>query len=34
MTIDAALKKGNGWLVAGQMTLADIVVSIALTPAL
>ena len=29
--IDNALIKGNGWLVGGQQTLADIVVSISLT---
>lgn len=32
-SIDNALAKGNGWLVAGQMTLADVVLSIGLTQA-
>lgn len=30
-TIDNALERGKGWLVADQMTLADVVLSIALT---
>lgn len=33
MSINNALVKGNGWLAGGQMTLADIVISVALTQA-